>query len=175
MNKKKLALILVPIVLVAVALLAYFLLTNDSAGSSIDLERDADLSQVEETKNRYSKDDEQTWTGDADKPAVTTEIPDSKTTSILDLSVQQVEGTVNINASVEDIEKNAGTCTFTATKPDNRPVVKQVAATKSGETSFSCTSNIPTIEFSSNGEWKILLTYFGMNSKISTEKTVVIN
>jgi len=175
MNKKKFALILVPIVLVAIAGLAYFLLSNDDAGSKTNPQADADSSQVEETKNRYSRDNEQTWTGDADKPSVTTDIPDSKTTSIVDMSIQQAGGVVNVNATIEDVEKNAGTCTFTATKPENRPIIKQVAATENGDTVFLCTATIPAIEFSSNGEWKILLTYFGMNSKTSAEKNVIIN
>lgn len=96
-------------------------------------------------------------------------VPTSEEIKVVITSTSQKDGIVNTSASVTGASSD-GTCVFTYTTPDERPVVQQVTSTNK-----VCTSAIPEVQFSKLGNWNLQVIFYLNNVKSEANKSVSIN
>jgi hypothetical protein len=90
--------------------------------------------------------------------------------------LEQSNGSVVIAGAVTGDE--GGKCVATFSTPEDRPVIKEVAATKNGGQTVCGPITINEVEFSYLGNWQAKLTYYTSDNKgqaSSESKTITIH
>ncbi len=100
----------------------------------------------------------------------TSQIPDTDEFTITLDSFKQANGAVVVSAGIKDtISTEQGTCSFTFTREQVKPVAKSASASES-----ACSTSIPELEFSAVGEWILEIRYFNSNKQASANQKVTI-
>lgn len=115
------------------------------------------------------KDDIADKTDGVDSSKDTSQIPISENYSITIKSVTQTSGTVSITAAIADHISTSGTCSFTFTKVNVKPVVRTAVVDDS-----TCSSDIPELEFTSTGRWNLEARLFSDNKQAVDTREVEI-
>jgi len=97
------------------------------------------------------------------------EVPVSNALSVSISNTGQSNGVVTSAATVTGLDES-GTCVFTYSTPGDRPVVQQVTTTNK-----ICQSNIPEVQFSKLGTWKLSVVFYQNNARAETSQNVTIN
>ena len=118
-----------------------------------------EAAEVTETKTNDSNNS-QTVTAD--------QVPSSPSLSISGLTTSQSGGYVTAEATIGGATQS-GSCVFTFTATDSRPVVKQSSGTT------SCSTRIAEVEFDKVGTWNLEVSFFQNNTKASASQNVTIN
>ena len=137
------------------------------------MKREADLKSQSEAQTNSAKKDtensiEATANSDGRDPSTTDQVPVSTSLSVQISDVKQVDHMVSASAMV--LGGSEGTCVFTYTNPDDKPVVQQVASTNSG-----CKSSVSDVQFSKLGAWNLNVTFYANNSRGEANQSVEIN
>ncbi len=85
-------------------------------------------------------------------------------------SVNQSGGTVAASASVSGVSAG-GTCVFSFTNPDDKPVIPPSVSIRDG----SCSTNTPEVGFSKLGVWNLNVTAYIDGKKSEANQSVTIN
>ena len=64
---------------------------------------------------------------------------------------------------------NSGSCVFTYTAKDSKPVVQEVVSTNT-----QCVSSIPEVQFDKVGNWNLKVSFNAQNTKLEVSKDVTI-
>ncbi len=111
----------------------------------------------------------QTTTPGVDSSKSTSEIPSTSTLKATVDSLTQQNGVVTASVSLSDPSSSAGTCSFTFTKDQAKPVVRSVVASN-----LQCATSIPELEFSSIGQWVLTVRYFNNDAQASAQQEITI-
>lgn len=100
--------------------------------------------------------------------ATSEQVPESTSISVDSIDFNQSSGFVNSSAIVSGSSQE-GTCVFSFTTTDGRPVVKE------SKGSSTCSVKISEVEFDKIGEWDLSVTFYSQNSKAAASRKVMIN
>jgi len=108
--------------------------------------------------------------GDAKSSSTTTDqVPTTSDGKITIDSFSQANGMVNASATA--IGSAAGTCVFTFTTADSKPVT----ASSSSGSNQTCSTSISEVEFNKVGSWNLNVTFYVNGGKIEASREVTIN
>ncbi|MCK9540299.1 hypothetical protein [Dokdonella sp.] len=99
----------------------------------------------------------------------TSQIPIAHSFTISIDKITQQDGAVKVTANTSDSSSNEGTCSFTFTKENMKPVVR-TSLHKSGV----CSVEIPELEFTATGIWNLDTRYFTDNQQATDKREVTI-
>jgi cytoskeletal protein RodZ len=173
-SKKKIALIVAGIVLVAAGILAYTETQHITNIIKNPFYKPAKTKSVTEQKEAETKSDPTTSppksqpTEGVNKSQTTDDVPVTKTTSLSITQLNQSNGNVNLTTSITN-PASSGTCTFTFTSQGTKPVVSQASTT--GDT---CSTSIPDYQFSMIGDWQVKVNYFANDTITTTTGSITI-
>jgi hypothetical protein len=115
----------------------------------------------------------------ANKPAPTTipssDVPVSTALAVNITKLEQANGSVVISGAVTGA--TAGTCVAEFTTPQDKPVIKQVAAVNDSTNTTCGPITIDEVEFSYLGDWSAKMTFYTTNNAhqaSSPAKTITI-
>lgn len=154
-NKKKIALLLILTIAIAVGAFAYFQMRdNDSANDSINYnpptknEREAADSQKDKNIEREKADNNQV----------------SQKAEIVVVDASQYGDTVEVRAYISNIYEDGGSCTATITN-GSQTVSRDTKGFKDATTTQCEPFNIPRSAFSSAGDWQAKVSYSSAAAK----------
>jgi GH25 family lysozyme M1 (1,4-beta-N-acetylmuramidase) len=161
-NRKKI--ILVILLVVAVLITAYFIVIRDNNNQG-------DKPRPTNTINYDGPTEEEKKAGDIQKEAdkQRQEINNSappQTANIVIVDSSQYDSTIEIRSYVSNVYEDGGTCKATLTN-GSKTVSKTSTAFKDATTTQCEPIDIPRSEFTSTGDWKLVLSY--SSSKIQGE------
>lgn len=121
------------------------------------------------TKNDPTTDTTKAQPADGvSKSQTTTDVPVSQATTVNIVQLNETGGSVNISASITN-PGTSGTCTFTFSAEGTRPVVGQ-----STELKGTCSTSIPSYQFSMIGDWQVKVNYFSNNTVATATGSISI-
>lgn len=174
-SKKKIALIIVGVLLIAVGVLAYTETHHITDIIKNPFYKPTPTKTITQQKEDATKNDPTTTSTTKSEPAsgvnrsqATSDVPVAKTMSIAITQLEQKNGNVNLTTSITN-PASSGTCTFTFTAQGTKPVVSQ--ATTSSDT---CSTSIPDYQFSMIGDWQVKVNYFANNTVATTTGSITI-
>ena len=139
-------------------------------------QKQRDEAQTNSSKNNLQSKDtnKDNSIGDETLPnnstgTTTDKIPSSETLEISIKNTSQNGGTVNASVEISGTTTD-GTCVFTYTTPEDRPVIQQISSSNN-----TCQSNIPEVQFSKLGTWKLNVVFYQNNTKVEASKNVTIH
>jgi hypothetical protein len=141
--------------------------------SDVNRDQTASRDTVNESprNNNPAKKDEAA--PDANAGKTTDQVPIAKDFVATITRLDQTDGQVNFSAKIDN-SPSAGTCVVTFSNPNDRPLIKQVAATVDGGTTLCGPLSVPSLEFSYPGEWNVSLRYYVGSEQVITEGKVTI-
>lgn len=96
------------------------------------------------------------------------QVPVDESLAIGTINFTQQNGTVSASAQINGSGQE-GTCVFSFTSTDSRPVVKESKGTT------TCSINASENEFDKIGEWELEVTFYSQDNKTSGGRKVTIN
>lgn len=136
------------------------------------LQKERDESQTESAKKAVSKssdsDIESSGLPENSNSITSDQVPNNSSVKLAVASVNQANGMITVSGTISGTSQN-GTCVFSFTKPENKPVVKQVQSSAS-----SCSVQIPEAEFTMLGSWTLLVTHYVNGTKTEVQREVTI-
>ena len=167
-QKKSRKIYLVPVLLVclAIGLTSFFLWKNYSEDKSKAQQKINDEAQTESAKNTAVTEtplEQKTNPSGADTKQ---DIPQADANIVIN-SVSQSNGQVSSSAT---LSSGNGDCIFTYTIDQDKPVTRRTSSVNS-----ICTSSAPEVEFSRLGEWSLNVTAYMGGKKTEANKSVTIN
>lgn len=85
----------------------------------------------------------------------------------------QLNGMVNASAKITGTN-TSGTCVFSFTNPEDKPVIPEVASTSSGNAQV-CSISVGEARFSKLGPWNLTVTFYLNGKKAQANQSVTIN
>lgn len=136
--------------------------------------RKAELKLQNEAQITSSKQSDSADNSSKNPPAKSTttttdKVPTSDSISVRIDTASQTNGRVEASAYISDA-KSDGTCVFTYSNPDDKPVIQQVASING-----LCSSNVPEVQFSKLGVWKLSVVFYLNDVKAEANQNVTIN
>lgn len=174
-SRRPLIALLILAIALALGLGSYMFIQNrDSENAQIEQKARDEAQNGSAKKDLQDKDRNDDNTKSKNLPdnsisTTTDKIPASEELSTAITSVSQKDGSVYSEAITTGATAE-GTCVFTYTTPDERPVLEQV--TSSGKI---CKSSIPEVQFSKLGTWNLQVLFYLNNVKSEANKNVSIN
>lgn len=169
-RKKWVILVLSAIILLLIVAGAYYGVTK-SRPSGINKQTESTIENDNKAAN-----DAQTKEGTPEKDSAASnevkDIPASQDMKFSAFVFRQESGAVTVTAPVNGA-RTAGTCVFTFTSKDSRPVVRQVSSAPK-DTSQECMISIPEVEFDKIGGWQIEALFYTPENKTSSSQNVII-
>jgi hypothetical protein len=168
-NRKKIYLG-VGLLVIALALVAgYFVFANRTSNTTDGNTNDPTVKTAKTEAPVKTQQD----SGSQDSSATSQDIPSSSTLGIAIDSFGQASGIVTSKATVAGAA-SSGSCVFSFTTTDGKPVVKEVASTQSGSMQ-ACTVAVSEVEFDKIGSWNLAVTFYKDNTKTTATQDVQIN
>lgn len=140
-----------------------YLRPNDSKAKD-----EAQTSSAKKDLDDKTDDNEDAGLPDDSTNLTTDQVPSSPTTSVTITNVSQSDGSVNASASATGATE--GTCVFTFSHSEERPVTRQVTTTNG-----SCSTAIPAVEFSRLGQWDVSVLFYSNGVKTEGNSSVTIS
>lgn len=100
------------------------------------------------------------------------DIPINQSLSVNISSLGQEGSVINSTATASGVNSE-GTCLFSFSSTDSKPVVKQVVSSKQ-DGSQNCSVSIPRVEFDKRGSWNLLVTFYSDNTKTSATRNIIL-
>ncbi|MFO0971614.1 MAG: hypothetical protein U0520_04705 [Candidatus Saccharimonadales bacterium] len=100
------------------------------------------------------------------------EIPESNLLSVTITSLTQEGAFIEASATIQGSDTQ-GTCVFSFTSTDSKPVVKQIVSSESSGKQ-SCAVSVPRVEFDKRGDWSLLLTLYCEGNKTSASQAIML-
>lgn len=172
--------------LVLVAVLALVLVTSVSGliyikarqnKSNLAEQKAKDEAQTESSKDTSVKQGSDKNTTGTNLPTNSTniapsDVPTSTKLEVAINAVTQQAGKVEASATISGAN-NSGTCVFTFTIAEERPVIRQVSSNFVNP--HTCSMTASEVEFSKVGVWNLKVIYYLNNTKAEATKNVTIN
>lgn len=99
--------------------------------------------------------------------------PRPSTAEIIIVDSSQYDSTFEIRSYISNIFEDGGSCTVTLTKANN-PTISRTGPATSSATNTQCPkTNIPVSEFTSKGEWQLVITYSSASATGSTPQKAI--
>lgn len=128
-----------------------------------------DEAQTKSSKTAVESSDPNSTKNNSVSTATSDEIAESKDFTVQISATDQVNGTVTASAKINN-SPDSGTCVFTYTTTDDKPVIQQVSSSNN-----VCSSSIPEVQFSKLGTWNLAVSFFVNDRKAEATKSVTIN
>lgn len=177
-NRKRILIAIISIVIVlGLSWGSYAFIRNRNDVKKRQQQQALDESQTESAKKTVEKSSNST-SSDNDKgvsrSAQTSEqVPvNTSLTTIID-NFSQLNGVVNASARITGTN-TSGTCVFSFTNPDDKPVVPEVKSSSSGNAQV-CSVSIGESSFSKLGTWNLTVTFYQNDQKAQANQSVTIN
>lgn len=172
-SRKPLIVLLVLAIVIALGVGSFVFIKNRNAENARVEQKIRDEAQTHSAKKdvqeKGSSDTQSSNLPDNSASITPDKVPVSEDLRTSITSTSQKDGTVYAEASIAGTDKE-GTCVFTYTTPDDRPVVQQVTSA-----SKICKSSIPEVQFSKLGTWNLQVVFYLNNVKSEANKSVSIN
>jgi|GEM_PF-6285375 len=178
-KKHKLLVIIVALIVGVSALYGvYAVVTNHRAENEKAAQKTKDEAQTNSAKqNAVSTDGDvsaTTKTAPASPSATTSnQVPVSSQLTVGSPTFSQANHIVTVTTSVSGSTAQ-GTCVFTFTKEDEKPVIRQVVSASKDQSQY-CTVGVPEVEFTRLGSWNLNATFYTTDSKGEANHEVTIN
>lgn len=125
---------------------------------------------VQQKKNAPSQSKEQAAANDTTSQTV----PLSSQLSVINITETQDKGIVKATAEVGGTKVVSGSCVFTFENELSRPVVRQAVPRNDGLAFICKTGDIPEVEFSAIGIWKLTVRYYDNGAQaVGTENVTI--
>lgn len=175
---KKLAILLLAIVIVSLAsILAFKMANSHNAKSSATTSSETTVNTVNydpPTKEEVIAGDEQKDKNVQRDKVNSNTAPPAGSANIVIVDAGQYDNTIEIRSFISNVYEDGGTCTVTFTK-DSLSVSRANTAFKDATTTQCKPINIGRSEFPAAGDWKLVVSYTSPTiSGSSTTKTVSI-
>jgi cytoskeletal protein RodZ len=172
-SRKPLIALLVLTFIVALGVGSFIFIKSRNAENARIEQKERDEAQTKSAKkdiqNKDSEDTQNSNLPDNSPSTTSDKVPTSEKLGTTITSTSQKDGTVYAESVITGAEAE-GTCVFTYTTPDDRPVVQQVASANK-----ICRSSIPEVQFSKLGNWNLQVVFYLNNTKAEANKNVSIN
>lgn len=126
--------------------------------------KNADIKSSEETTNNLPPN----------STSISSEqVPIDSRLAIQITSFGQSSGMVSAAAMIKG-STDLGTCVISYKNPDDKPIVRQVNATKDGSAQ-NCSASVPEVEFGKLGTWQLSIVFYNSSGKVEASRDVTIN
>ena len=180
-SRKKLYLIIISVIILGAAI-GFWWYSNAQQKDNVSENKGREMNKSKNkkdssTKNNSSKDKNTPSSPQPGLPGNSTSTPPSQVPPAANLSVTindfaQANRMVQANAVIEG-SPGRGTCVFTFSTPDAKPVVRQLASAGS-DGPQTCSVSISEVEFTKTGAWRLNVTFYVNNSRSEANRDVTI-
>ncbi len=171
-NRKPLIALIILAIVVALGIGSFVFIKNRNAENARIEQKARDEAQTSSAKkdiqNKSAGDTQDKNLPNNSTSTTTDKIPTSEDLRTTITSTSQKDGTVYAEAIITGATAE-GTCVFTYTTPEDRPVVQQVTSANK-----TCKSSIPEVQFSKLGTWNLQVIFYLNNVKSEANKSVSI-
>jgi type II secretory pathway pseudopilin PulG len=173
-SRKQWVALLLVIVLAAAGLFLFQKHRSDQrAAQSAQQQKQKSEAQTDSAKKNDSEDNAKDSSTSSNTSASTTEeVPTNTARNVTISDFSQSGGVVNASASITGTT-TSGTCVFTFTNPEDKPVTRQTAS--SGSSPQACSTSINEVEFSKLGSWTLTVNFYQNGQKSEASQKVTIN
>ncbi len=167
-SKKPILLLIGLVIALLAAVSVYWFAIRDTSPAVVDGNAtDPTINSSKELSSNESSTKSSSASG-TESTSNSEDIPVSTALAVTGIKLSQESGFVNASAQISG-STQAGTCVFSFTATDSRPVVKEASATS------DCSIKIAEVEFDKIGEWNLSVTFYQQNTKATAEQKVTIN
>ncbi len=139
--------------------------------NSSQKDQQKEVAKATEKSTSLTDGKDQSLSPGIDRPD-TENIPQSQSLALNITSLNQVDSQVNAVAIVKGA-RAPGTCLFSFSSTDSKPVVKQVVSSEQPGNQ-SCSVTIPRVEFDKRGNWQLLLSFYSDGSKTTASQVIIL-
>lgn len=169
-RRKRLLFFVIVVVLLSSGAGTYLLMKNRSAENARIEQKARDEAQTNSAKSALQDTDARGRNLPDDSTEKTTDdIATSETLSLKITETSQSDGIVRASTSITGASAD-GTCVFTYSTQDERPVIQQVASANG-----ICLSSVSEVQFAKLGSWNLSVIFYISNSKSEVSQNVTIN